>query len=130
MTREEFRDKKSKDYRKCREFCGIIDHVYLDEIEDAYYQGMVDADEHPHWISVEDYATDELPPLMNEKDPYGESVHVLFVVELDGIQFINKGCFDYDSGMWHALETDCSYCKENVTHWMPLPEPPKKGGEV
>ena len=86
-------------------------------------------DEHPNWISVEDYATDELPPLMNEKDPYGESVHVLFVVELDGIQFISKGCFDYDSGMWHALETDCSYCKENVTHWMPLPQPPKEGGE-
>lgn len=81
----------------------------------------------PHWISVEDYATDELPPLIDEKDPYGESVHVLFVVELDGIQFISKGCFDYDSGMWHALETDCSYCKENVTHWQRLPAPPKKG---
>ena len=89
------------------------------------------ADNNPaaRWISVEDYATDELPPLIDEKDPYGESVHVLFFVELDGIQFISKGCFDYDSGMWHALETDCSYCKEQVTHWMPLPKPPKKGGE-
>ena len=80
-------------------------------------------DQHPAWISVEDYATDELPPLINKKDPYGESVQVLFVVELDGIQFINKGCFDYDSGMWHALDSNCSYCKENVTHWMRI-EPP------
>ena len=87
-------------------------------------------DKHPRWISVEDYATDELPPLLNKKDPYGESVHVLFVVELDGIQFISKGCFDYDSGVWHALETDCSYCKENVTHWMALPLPPAKLSNV
>lgn len=112
-----------------------------EDVAEAYEQGKADgyhegydagatwADEHPRWTSVEDYATDELPPLIDEKDPNGESVHVLFVIELDGIQFISKGCFDYDSGMWHALETDCSYCKENVTHWMPLPAPPKKGGE-
>lgn len=106
--------------------CGNFVHY---QAKKAFEQGVKWADEHPRWISVEDYATDELPPLIDEKDPYGESVHVLFVVELDGIQFISKGCFDYDSGMWHALETDCSYCKENVTHWMPLPAPPKKGGE-
>lgn len=85
------------------------------------------ADTHQSWISVKDYTKDELPPLIDEKDPNGESVQVLFVLVLDGVQYLNKGTFDYDSGVWHSLDMQCSYCKENVTHWMPLPQPPKKG---
>ena len=114
MTRQE----------KKEELIGLFLHGAItigDLIDECFEFGQ-----QPNWTSIEDYATDELPPLVDEKDPYGESVHVLFVVELDGIQFISKGCFDYDSGMWHALETDCSYCKENVTHWMALPPPPAK----
>ena len=80
--------------------------------------------QHPDWISVEDYTKDELPPLIDKNNPYGESVHVLFVVELDGVQYINKGTFDYDTGVWHSLDMQCSFFKENVTHWMPLPELP------
>ena len=83
--------------------------------------------QHPHWISVEDYSKDELPPLIDKNNPYGESVQVLFVVVLDGIQYVNKGTFDYDTGVWHSLDMQCSFCKENVTHWMPLPQAPKGG---
>lgn len=90
----------------------------------GFIAGAEWADAHPNWISVKDYATDELPPLMNEKDPYGESAQVLFVVVLDGVQYINKGTFDYDTGVWHSLEMQCSFFKEQVTHWMPMPEPP------
>ena len=98
-------------------------------IADAWYAAVKWADSYPHWISVEDYVTDELPPLMNEKDHYGESMQVLFVVVLNGVQYISKGTFDYDTGVWHSLDMQCSFCKENVTHWMPLPELPKKGGK-
>jgi hypothetical protein len=90
------------------------------EIMQALAFALKWCDEHPNWVSVEDYTIDELPPLMNEKDPYGESVQVLFVVVLDGVQYINKGNFDYDTGVWHSLDMQCSYCKENVTHWMSL----------
>lgn len=81
----------------------------------------------PQWISVEDYSKDELPPMLDDKDQHDESVCVLFVVELDGNQYINKGTFDYDTGVWHSLDMQCSFCKENVTHWMLMPEAPKEG---
>lgn len=103
--------------------------------------GAIWSDQHPHWISVEDYSKDKLPPLIDKNDPYGESVQTLFVVILDGVQYINKGTFDYDTGVWHSLDMQCSFCKENVTHWMHLPKMPvlsnlentgkdEKGGEV
>ncbi len=82
-------------------------------------------DENTNWISVED----ELPPLIDKNNPYDESVQVLFVVVLDGVQYINKGSFDYDTGVWHSLDMQCSFCKDNITHWMPMPALPKKGGE-
>ena len=85
--------------------------------------------QHPQWISVKDYTNNELPPLIDKNNPHGESVQALFVVVLDGVQYINKGTFDYDTGVWHSLDMQCSFCKENVTHWMSLPTVPKKGGE-
>ena len=90
----------------------------------GFISGAEWADSHPHWISVEDYTKDELPPLIDKSNPYGVSVQVLFVVALDGVQYINKGSFDYDTGGWHSLDMQCSFFKENVTHWMPLPEAP------
>ena len=96
--------------------------------EPLRYLGFMDGatwtDRHPNWINVKDYATDELPPLIDEKDPYGESVQVLFVVVLDGVQYINKGTYDYDTGVWHSLDMQCSFCKDDVTHWMHMPELP------
>lgn len=119
MTREEFLDRIDDI------MCGTsnAERAYL---EDLYYEVTK-----PHWISVKDYTKDELPPLIDKNDPYGESVQVLFVVVLDGVQFINKGTFDYDTGVWHSLEMQCSFCKENVTHWISLPsvEHLKKGCE-
>ena len=109
MTREEFRDKKSKDYRKCRESYGIKDHVYLDEIEEAYYQGMVDADSYPHWISVE-----EIQPKKDEWFlGYSPLKSPLSSMKIDVYNFISFG----------QLEA------HNITHWMPLPEAPKEGGK-
>ena len=95
-------------------------------IADAWYAAVKWADSHPHWISVEDYEKDELPSLIDKEDQYGCSVSVLFVVNLDGINYINKGCFDYDTGVWHSIDTGLSYTKEQVTHWMSLPQSPRK----
>jgi hypothetical protein len=120
MTREEFIKHIDDGI-----MCGI------NNIEREYLENLYDEITKPQWISVEDYSKDELPPLIDKNNPYGESVQVLFVVVLDGVQFINKGTFDYDTGVWHSLEMQCSFCKENVTHWISLPsvEHLKKGGK-
>lgn len=124
------------EYLNCRDLHPLWDGVrdpIREDVADAYEQGKADgyhegidvgarwAHEHPRWISVKDYTKDELPQLIDKNNPYGESVQVLFVVVLDGVQYINKGTFDYDTGVWHSLDLQCSFCKENVTHWMPLP---------
>lgn len=104
MTREEFRDKKSRDYRKHREACGIKDPVYLDEIEEAYYKGMVDADTYPHWMRVEDLPK-ENGWIITASLPLGE-------VDM----------FKYEGESAKALKD-----VYHITHWMPLPQEPKKG---
>jgi hypothetical protein len=95
-------------------------------IADAWYAAVKWADSHPNWTPVEDYEKDELPSLMDKEDQYGCSVSTLFVVNLDGAQYINKGCFDYDIGVWHSMDTGLSYAKEQVTHWMSMPTLPRK----
>jgi len=66
------------------------------------------ADSHPHWISVED----ELP---------NDGVDVLTVNKFN-FQVV---CFRF-RGYWFSR-----YGNEynDITHWMPLPEKLKKGGE-
>ena len=121
MTQEEFRDKKSKDYRKYREAYGIKDPVYLDEIEDAYYQGMVDAYEHPHWISVKDRKPKTKHWTDNQK--YSDKVIVT-----DG-KYRTSACWMYNTWAgWYGWFDGDEELK-GITHWMPMPEPPKEGSE-
>ena len=115
MTQEKFRDKKSKDYRKHREAYGIKDPVYLDEIEEAYYQGMVDADKYPRWISV----NDELPPTSDKDDKSDDYL----TVDSDGDK--NVGYYNKMDELWFS----CDGYILDVTHWMPLPQAPKEGGK-
>ena len=76
--------------------------------ENGFIRGATWADEHPNWISVED----RLP---EEKDK-GESDMVLVT---DGEQ-IWHGHYWYRINDWISLVG-------KPTHWMPLPQQPKKG---
>ena len=71
----------------------------------------------PRWISVED----ELPPI-DEKSFNGDwSINVLVAGTDDdtiGIDF-----YDYGHNEWVSSI-------DPITHWMPMPKPPKKGGEL
>jgi len=86
-----------------------------DGIVQAYYQGMVDADKYPRWISVED----ELPPTSDKDD---ESDDYL-IVDSDGDK--NVGYYNKMDELWFS----CDGYILDVTHWMPLPEAPKEGGK-
>lgn len=69
-------------------------------------------DEHPNWISVED----ELP-----KDY--ESV----LAAVGGNHFAFVGiCLNKKT--WYCNIQNKSVEIEGITHWMPTPQPPKKGG--
>ena len=124
MTREEQRDTACTNWICSQENGTVI------KAREVWKAAVEWADSHPAWVNVEDYEKDELPSLMDKEDQYGCSVSVLFVVNLDGINYINKGSFDYDTGVWHSMDTGLSYTKEQVSHWMQLPKPPvKKGGQ-
>lgn len=71
----------------------------------------------PKWISVKD----EMPPmyrmvLITGNNSAGESFGVI------------KGSYDGDKAQWYRNDIG-QYAKsrgDTVTHWMPLPEPPKE----
>lgn len=79
------------------------------------------------WIS-----TDERLP------PYGQEVLLFIQTELRNVDYntdkeigdpyIHKekaiGCIK-DTGLWVNYDQDGFYSVSDVTHWMPLPEPPK-----
>lgn len=79
----------------------------------GFVAGAQWADAHPHWISVED----EMPMEYEE---------VLAIANVDGniVPFVGV-C---ENGMFYFIEPTIRK-ERRVTHWMPLPQPPKKGGE-
>ena len=74
----------------------------------GYNAAMNEADAHPHWISVDD----ELPK------KYG--AYLVFNSVLD-----TQDIYVYSNGEWWYNVFHCP--SGIVTHWMPLPQPPKKG---
>ena len=74
------------------------------------------------WISVED----RLPDVVVTTNSYFETKTVLAWAD-DRCVF---GCFKiyrYDNSFeFYGLDEDETWCNYEVTHWMPLPEPPKE----
>lgn len=68
------------------------------------------------WISVDD----ELPPKKGEYDDLSNNV-----LATDGKE-IYESVYNYDFEDWFTHDM---WGLVNVTHWMPLPQAPKKGGE-
>lgn len=81
------------------------------------------ADSHPHWISVED----ELPKI-NPNDSEWEYSNDVIVSLKDGCIAVGRYERDNSTGehyfVLYGVDKDLI-----VTHWMPLPQPPKKGGK-
>ena len=89
--------------------------------------GMNFADEHPHWISVED----ELPP-MRDMSRQSEAVLVLCAYTEKQMAYRERilynpkkycyriGVYDYGVKGWFFEQVG----EFTQTHWMPLPQPP------
>ena len=81
----------------------------------GFLYGAMWADAHPHWISV----GDELPPKESEYDDLSNNV-----LATDGKE-IYESVYNHDFEDWFTHDM---WGLDNITHWMPLPQPPKKGG--
>ena len=102
MTREERINsallpilEKMREHGATDEMCKMYDN--------GFHVGAMWADQHPHWISV----NDELPPIgaiLLVAIPFGGELNVLALSIKDESDF---------------------ECLSGMTHWMPLPQPPK-----
>lgn len=82
--------------------------------ERAYQQGWRDADQHPHWIPVE-----ERKPPIAYHDDLSEN-HL--VVDSDGELLI--AYYDAKNELWFSVDSNPKIY--DVTHWMPMPQAPRK----
>lgn len=138
MTQE---DKRAYNYARDR-LANDDYPVYSDEyeLELAYKAGIEDAKNHPNWISVED----ELPrcniPYTNwDGSPSDVMESERVVALIDNMEVciatLNQN-IDEDTKnpagepYWfdEGETEDGGWIAERVTHWMPLPAPPEKGG--
>lgn len=116
MTRDEEIIQASDEwtYQKPPQYSELVynTHKTMCAYQIGFIDGAVWADRHPHWISVED----ELP-----KAVINDNVTKLVLTySTDGYIRLDRYMHYYHKWVGGASE---------VTHWMPLPEPPKKGGE-
>ena len=143
MTREE-REKIEKHFDELNDIASGLNPHIPDEIraamKAAYVAGADYAlDTVQHWISVED----ELPKIEEPYFDYNDEVcddlkcskKVIVFADNDfHIATLNQ---NYDDGeksgkpYWFDEEhsEDGAWLDGKVTHWMPLPQAPKKGGE-
>lgn len=90
----------------------------------GFIHGAEWADSHPHWISV----VDDLPKINPNGSEWEYSDDVLVVFK-DGSIAVGRYERDNSTGehYWWLYGVDKDLV---VTHWMPLPQAPKKGGEA
>lgn len=83
-------------------------HKVMSAYEIGFIEGAVWADKHPRWISVHD----KLPK---------DGQHAVTINKV-GVQDVRH----YSHGKWYS---NFGNEYDDITHWMPLPQPPKGGEE-
>lgn len=117
MTREEQIKKAAFEYADV-ELVGIIDF----KKEAVFIEGAKWADTHPHWISVKD----RKPKLKHSEDNFKYSDTVIVT---NGKYRTSARWLHYTLGGWYGWYDDGDEELKGITYWMPMPEPPKEGGE-
>lgn len=94
---------------------------------DSFKAGVAWADNHPKspWISVEDDLPCNHKELIHEEDSrFTKFVLVRYIRVSNGEEQYKDSCMTkYRSKDWIWTDINNEKCK--VTHWMPIPEPPK-----
>ena len=93
---------------------GVVDII------DAYSDGVIYGWNNPNWISVED---ESYPPKKNKWDKKSEEVLVYGLWMGRPTRLF--GTYHYDINEWSA-----NGLISNITHWMPMPQPPIKEGKI
>ena len=91
-------------------------NVEAAHVENACVEMAEWADQHPNWISVED---EPYPPKKNKWDKKSEEVLIYGLWMGRPTRLF--GTYQYDTNEWGA-----NGLISNITHWMPLPQPPRK----
>jgi len=98
MTKEEFKAKVSMAYGGKETW---------EEFLEAVWQLHLQASN--QWIPVEE----RLPPRAENSFIFSD-----YVLVCDNIGYMDTACYNFEKNRWDWLN--------NVTHWMPLPQPPRK----
>lgn len=69
------------------------------------------------WISVKE----RLP---EKRNGYSHSETVNILIDNDGDKFVTTGCYRYLNKLEWVEHLYNNNYNDNITHWMPLPEPP------
>lgn len=101
----------------CEDSCGIENREGYKTCKNCSMLNVPSADVQPvKWISCKD----KMPE---------DNTSVLFVyVSENGIKSVHYGHHQTLKGLGSSWAKPCGgmqYCDDNVTHWQPLPEPPK-----
>ena len=81
------------------------------------------------WISVEDRMPEELERTHPGWSDYVRpSEDVLVYLRRDKRQTV--AWYSYTAGIWVTVDESVEYDYDEITHWMPLPEPPKEENNV
>ena len=86
------------------------------DIVDIYTDGVLYGWNNPNWISVEE---EPYPPKKNKWDKKSEDVLIYGLWMGYPIRLF--GTYHYDINEWSA-----NGLISNITHWMPMPQPPRK----
>ena len=112
--------------------------LHTQDIQESFINGAEWADQHPHWISVDE----ELPKdfkIVEDSFYAGkfEETDIVMVAFDDGDFGFARYVHDFpnaeegEAWYWFAEGnlSGVNLDDGEITHWMPLPQPPKKGGE-
>lgn len=95
---------------------------------DAFEAGVEWADGHPRWISVEDELPEKGDIVIVMQDAYG-NIHFTACEFISAMQLCDVTDFHVRSDAYLGITKKAEITLGAVSHWMPLPQPPKKGGE-
>ena len=82
----------------------------------------------PRWISVEDELPENGDIVIVMQDAYG-NIHFTACEFISAMQLCDVTDFHVRSDAYLGITKKAEITLGAVTHWMPLPEPPKKGGK-